>query len=170
MADVGASIFNKKATEKLRSPDDLDKYVRVTNPSVWVILIACVVLLAGLLMWGIFGTVSTNVSATGVYMHGEVVCFLDGEKASKVHLGDVANVSGEKMSVSSISSVPLSREEAKAHLDSDYLVSSLVAGDWAYYVQFEGDGSYDFRESTPLSITITTERVAPLSLVLGANK
>ena len=27
MADLGSSIFNRKAAEKLRSPDDLDKYI-----------------------------------------------------------------------------------------------------------------------------------------------
>lgn len=65
MAQASPSIFNKRATERLRSPDDLEKYVQVTNPSVWVVLGACIALLAGLLAWGIFGTVSTNVSAQG---------------------------------------------------------------------------------------------------------
>ena len=66
MADAKTSIFNKRATEKLRSPDDLDKYVRVTSPSVWVILAACIILIVGLLAWGLFGAVTTNVQATGV--------------------------------------------------------------------------------------------------------
>ena len=38
MADEQNSIFTKKASDKLRSPDDLNEYVRVTNPSVWVVL------------------------------------------------------------------------------------------------------------------------------------
>ena len=32
-SNVGA-LFNKKATEKLNSPDDLDNYVRVARPGV----------------------------------------------------------------------------------------------------------------------------------------
>ena len=32
MAEQTRTIFNQRAAEKLRSPDDLDKYVRVTNP------------------------------------------------------------------------------------------------------------------------------------------
>ena len=167
MADLGSSLFNKKATEKLRSPDDLDKYVRVTNPSIWVILVACITLLIGLLMWGVFGTVSTNVRSTSVYVHGDVISFLDTEKAAEVHEGDDALVSGERMKVAEISTIPLSRDEAKVRLDSDYLVSALVEGDWAYLVRFEGDDPYTFQTSRPLPTVITTERIAPLSLVLG---
>jgi hypothetical protein len=56
VAEADNSIFTKKATDKLRSPDDLDEYVRVTNPSVWVVLAACIVLLVGLFAWAVFGT------------------------------------------------------------------------------------------------------------------
>ena len=165
MAAAPVSIFNKKATEKLRNPDDLDKYVRVTNPSVWVVLVACIALLAGMLAWGILGAVTTSVSATGVRIEENVMCFLPAEDAAKVHVGDVANVNGEKMTVSSISSVPYSRAEAGSILMSDYLVSSIVKGDWTYQLTFEGDES-DLGEKLPLNVTITTERIAPISLIL----
>ena len=82
MADVNSTIFNKRAAEKLRSPDDLDKFVRVTNPSVWVVLAACVALLAGLLAWGVFGAVTSSVSTTGVAINGKAMCFLDAEDAA----------------------------------------------------------------------------------------
>ena len=90
MADTESSIFNKKASEKLRSPDDLDKYVRVTNPSVWVALAACVALLVGILTWGVFGAVTTSVNTTGTCVKGSVVCFLTAEDAAKVSVGDRA--------------------------------------------------------------------------------
>lgn len=167
MADTGNSIFNQKAAAKLRSPDDLDKYVRVTNPSVWVVLIACLALLFGLLAWGIFGTVSTTVESTAVDLDGDIVCLLDTNDASEVHVGDDAVVEGENMTVADISAVPVSKEEAATILNSDYLVSDLMKGDWAYVVTFNGDGDYDFSEGVPLTVHITTERVAPISLVLG---
>ena len=168
MADVAKSIFNKKATEKLRSPDDLDKYVQVTNPSVWVVLTACVALLAGLLAWGVFGSVTTSVSATGVAVNGEAMCFLSADDTAKVHVGDVANVSGELLRVSQVAKVPLSSAEAGKILKSDYLVSALVTTNWAYRVSFEGDTS-ELAENVPLSVSITVERVAPITLILGGK-
>ena len=166
MAEAPKAIFNKKATEKLRSPDDLDKYVRVTNPSIWVALAACVALLAGLLAWGVFGAVTTNVTGTGVYFNGEVQCFLSADDVAKVTVGDAANVGGKSMTVSEVAAVPLSRGEAGSVLASDYLLDTLVKGDWTYRVVFEGDAS-GLAESVPLAVNITVERVAPITLILG---
>ena len=165
MAEAPASIFNKRATEKLRSPEDLDKYVQVTNPSVWVIMLAIVVLLAAVLVWAVFGAVSTSVTTTGVVVKGQALCFLDAEEVAKVKVGDVANVDGERMTVSSVASIPGSREEVSKVLESDYLVSALLNGDWAYAIQFEGDTS-ELASDVPLTVNITVERVAPISLIL----
>ena len=169
MADAGSSIFNRKAAEKLRSPDDLDKHLQVTNPSVWVALAACLALLAGLLAWGVFGSVTTSVSATGVVVDDTAMCFLSAEDAAKVHAGDAAFVGEEQMEVASVAAVPYSRDEAGEALGSDYLVSALVAGDWAYQVTFDGDVS-GLASGVPLTVSITTERIAPISLVLGGAK
>ena len=172
MAEAAQSIFNQKATEKLRSPDDLDKYVRVTNPSVWVVLAACIMLLAGLLVWGVFGTVTTGVSAMGVRSGESTVCLLPIDTAKKVNVGDSANVEGCKMKVASISPLPVSREEAKKYVESDYLRSTLLKEDWAYVVNLENNDTDDGNipaENVPLEVTITTMRIPPLSLVFGRN-
>ena len=166
VANADSTIFNKKAAEKLRSPDDLDKYVRVTNPSVWVVLAACVALLTGLLAWGVFGAVTTSVSATGTCLQGgEVVCFLAASDAAQVSVGDEAKVGDKQMKVSTISALPISRDEAQEIVRSDYLLSSLVNGDWTYVVHFEGEGTDDFNVGYPLTVNITTDRVAPISLI-----
>ena len=164
MADAGRSIFNKRATEKLRNPDDLDKYVRVTNPSVWVVLAACAALLVGLLSWGVFGAVTTSVSATGTVVDGVPTCFLSADDIAQVNKGDVANVGGKRMTVLEVAEVPMSPDEAKEILKSDYLTSALVKDDWAYRVTFEGDAS-GLAEGVPLTVEITTERIAPISLI-----
>lgn len=169
MADATSSIFNKKATEKLRSPDDLDKYVRVTNPSVWVVLAACIALLFGLLAWGIFGTAATNVTTTATKINSGVVCFLETEDVAKVHPGDSALVNGEHMTVANVAATPLSRDEVGVLLGSDYLESVIVKSDWTYPVTFEGEAAANFAEQVPLQAAITVDRIAPISLVLGGN-
>ena len=168
MSEPRSAIFNQKAAKKLRSPDDLDNYVRVTNPSVWVVLGACAALLIGLLAWGIFGAVTTSVSATGTSTKGGVVCLLGAEDVANVDVGDEASVGGVLCRVVEVADVPLSRDEARDLLGSDYLVDSLIQENWAYRVDFDADPQ-SFAAGVPLNVNITVERVAPISLILGSG-
>ncbi len=59
------SIFRKKSIERVTSPEQLDDYIKVTTPSVWLILLAMVVLIAGTLFWAVFGKIQVNTD-TGV--------------------------------------------------------------------------------------------------------
>ena len=50
-----SGIFREKSMERISSPEQLHDYIRVTTPAVWVVLIAIVLLLVGVVIWGIFG-------------------------------------------------------------------------------------------------------------------
>ena len=54
------SIFREKSMKRVSSPESLNDYIRVTSPSVWVVLIALLVLLVGMLTWSIFGRVEVR--------------------------------------------------------------------------------------------------------------
>ena len=170
MADAGASIFNERATKKLRSPDDLDKCVQVTNPSVWVVLAACLALLVGLLIWGVFGSVTSRVTTIGVRGEDGTMCFLSAEDAAKVQAGDDAYVGDKHMTVAEVRSIPYSRDELSDAIGSDYLLNALLDdSDWAFLVIFDGDSS-KLPEGVPLTVMITTERIAPISVILGGER
>lgn len=55
-----AGIFREKSLERVSSPEELNDYIRVTTPSVWIVLIALVLLLVGMLAWSVFGTVEKH--------------------------------------------------------------------------------------------------------------
>lgn len=166
MADANRSVFNRRATEKLRSPDDLERYVRLTNPSIWVILAACVLLLAGLVVWGIFGAVTTTVSTACVRVDDSLVCFLNVEDATEVNVGDTASVNSMLSSVTYKSEEPISRAEAQDQIPSDFLKDTLVKDDWVFMVLLDATTVKDVDEGTVLTTTITVESKAPLALVI----
>ena len=60
MSDKQQSIFRKKALEHVSSPEQLTDYLRVTNPGIWVILAAVILLLAGLFAWSAVGILETE--------------------------------------------------------------------------------------------------------------
>ncbi len=65
-----AKVFREKNLEKLSAPEDLNDYIRVTTPSVWLVMLALVLILVGFIAWSILGTVEvTNVRGQILRIH-----------------------------------------------------------------------------------------------------
>ncbi len=63
MAENQSNIFRQKTLDRISSPEQLTDYLRVTNPGIWVILVAVILLLAGLFAWAAVGTLETKAEA-----------------------------------------------------------------------------------------------------------
>ena len=46
-----SDLFRKEAVEKITSPEDLNAYVKVLHPRVWLILVGIIVAIAGLVIF-----------------------------------------------------------------------------------------------------------------------
>ena len=55
-----SELFRKKSMDRISSPEELNDYIRVTTPSVWLVLTATVIILVGALIWGALGTVDVE--------------------------------------------------------------------------------------------------------------
>ncbi len=44
---MSGQLFRKSSIERISSPEQLNEYVRVSSPGVWMVLTAVIVLLAG---------------------------------------------------------------------------------------------------------------------------
>lgn len=60
MAENTQRVFRKKTLDRIASPEQLTDYLRVTNPGIWVVLVAVILLLIGLLAWSMVGTLETK--------------------------------------------------------------------------------------------------------------
>ena len=69
------TIFRNKSIEKVSSPEQLNDYIQVTTPSVWIMLVAVIILLVGMLIWGIFGEIHVNTE-NGVETVAPISCIL----------------------------------------------------------------------------------------------
>ena len=48
-------LFREKTMERISSPEQLTDYLRVTNPGMWAVLIAVILLLGGIIAWAAVG-------------------------------------------------------------------------------------------------------------------
>ena len=53
-------LFRKKTLDRISHPKQLDDYIKVSNPGVWMILVVAILLVGGFLIWALFGTIEDN--------------------------------------------------------------------------------------------------------------
>jgi len=173
MADTqgsGSKMFRPSAMSRITSADDLDKYLKVTNPSAWVVLFAALALIAGLFVWSALAVIPTTVKAAGIIDGKEVTCWVDESTYEKISDDNIsATVLDVKATNAKLDDIPWSKAEVLGFVASDYLLESLQLGDWSYMVSFtlekEVDGIGNTVRSVPVVITVSETN--PLSLMLG---
>ena len=74
-------IFRRKSLERIASPDQLDRYLQVSAPSLWLILLALFLMLGAAAAWCFWGSIPATISGTGVQLETGAVCFVAADKA-----------------------------------------------------------------------------------------
>lgn len=158
---MGSTIFREKSLKKIESPEQMNDYIRVSSPSVWMVLTAVIVLLAGVCVWGMFGHLDTAVQTGGVCADGRLTVLVSEEDHDKIKENAVISVDGVEYAVAEITNAPIRVDD---QIDP-YVVhlAGFTEGDWVYrlYADVPGlaDGVY--------AASVITERVRPLDFVLN---
>ena len=64
MEENNKSVFRQETLERISSPEQLNDYLHVTNPGIWVILTAVIVLMISVFVWACTGTLETKSLAS----------------------------------------------------------------------------------------------------------
>ena len=65
-----SGIFREKSVERISSPEQLNDYIRVTRPGIWLILAAVTLLLVGMLIFAVFYSAdAVNEDGTHTTLH-----------------------------------------------------------------------------------------------------
>ena len=96
-------IFREKSLEQISSPEQMNDYLRVTNPVVWLMLAAIILLLAGMLLWSTIASVDSFASGTAQVESGKmVITFDDYQIASNVESGMQVTTGEVSATISSV--------------------------------------------------------------------
>ena len=153
-------IFRKKSIDRMSSPEQLNDYIKVTNPGVWMALAAIVILLIGVCVWGVFGKLETKLPVAAVSQDGQTVLYVKEDNIASVRENMSVYVGDETYKVTSVSAQPVAVTEEI----SEYArhTGELSIGEWVYIVQIDGnipDGAYRAQ--------IVTDSVSPLYFVFN---
>ncbi len=157
------SVFREKSLERMQSPEQMDKYIKVIGPSVWLALGGFLVLLAGLVIWSFSATLTTELSLKGVALNGHAVCYVAPEVAETLAVGMRADASGVKGEIIQIGDNPISRQEVSEDIGGGYAFDSLDVPQWSVPVVLSmpeiSDGI--------VTLSVVTAAIHPAEFVLN---
>ncbi len=141
MAENKNNLFRKKALDRISSPEQLNDYLRVTNPGIWAILIAVILFLAGVFVWACTGTLETKTPATVVVQDKTALVVVSG--GSNIEEGMALQIREGEYTVGKVSEDEYGRRTAVASVDLP-------------------DGKYD--------AVVVTEETKPVEFLLKASE
>lgn len=155
-----SNLFRPKSLERISSPEQLNHYIRVATPSVWLVLCAIVVLLAGVCVWSLFGHIDTTLPVVAVAKDGVVTAYVREADGAKVSAGAAVSVDGAEGVVLAVGAELTQVDDSFAAYMCH--VGGLQQGEWVYVVTLDAvcdDGVY--------AAKIIVDSVAPMSFVLN---
>lgn len=93
------TIFRQKSIDKISSPEQLDSYLKVTSPSVWLVLVGIILILVGALAWGAFGKLNTYANVGCVVDSNVAYCYAKEDDASKIKVGMNIEIPNEEVTI-----------------------------------------------------------------------
>lgn len=157
---MNENLFRKKNLDKVASPEQLDDYIRVSNPSAWAVLAAFIILLVGICVWGIFGRLDTTVSAVGIKEKENVVCYIKEDDRQEIEVGMTVRIDEESYSVTGIEKSPVLVDSSIPEYAKH--VGNISDGEWVYCVHTDCKSGAD---GEVFSVEIVIESINPIYFV-----
>ena len=157
---MNEQLFRKKSVDKVSSPEQLNEYIKVANPSAWIVLAAIAILLIGVVVWGVVGHLETTLSTAVICENGEAVIYVKEADMEKIEIGMTVRVDDMEYAISEISVQPIRVDESM----SEYTIhaSGLTAGEWVYVAKLNGDITDGVQKAE-----IVIESISPISFILN---
>lgn len=138
MAEQKTGIFREKSIERISSPEQLTDYLKVTNPGIWVLLAAIIVLLSGLLVWSFAGRLETVADSIAVIQNGQAMIMVTDGSKYELEAGMPVRIG-----------------------EDEYLISSVEKDDYGRVIAYapidKADGQYD--------VKVVTESIHPIKFL-----
>ena len=155
-----SNLFRKKSLDRISSPEQLNEYIRVSTPSVWILLAAIVILLAGVCVWGVFGHMDTTITVAVEAKDGTAIAYVRQADVEKMAPGMTVTAGDKVGKVLDIGVEPVRVDDEF----TDYMrhVGGLKEGEWVYAVTLEIACAPGVHEGE-----IVIDSVSPMSFVLN---
>lgn len=137
---MAGKVFREINRDRITSPEQLDRYIRISTPGVWLVLGTLILLLTGFCVWGCLGKLETVQTVSGLVRDGEMTVSLEEDD---VQAGMEVRMDGKAVGI----------------------VSAAGEEDGAWIAQLDLYGIPDGR----YVLDIVVESIRPVHFILGRS-
>lgn len=157
---MSEKLFREKSLKKVTSPEELNDYVKVANPGVWLLLLGIISLLVGFFVWSVYGRMDTFVNTLGVANNQKLTVYVKESDIDKINLDTVVTVEDKEYQITTISSSPIKVDDDF----SDYMlhIGNMDKNEWVYEIVCNcslTNGVY--------SVQLIVDSIKPISFVIN---
>ncbi len=140
---MSKNLFRDNYTDKLSSPEQLDSYIRIINPQLWILLVVLIIVLINTMVWTFAENHSIRVATVAMAHDGELTVYV--REQDKVLFGNLGEEIGfveneSKVTFTDLLSISDSPVEITDETDHYLLHFGLLnVGDWVYEFNFKAD-------------------------------
>ena len=156
---MSSGIFREKSLKKVQSPEDLNDYVRVANPGIWLLVIAVLLLLAGALCWGFWGHIESSLEVSAIASGSTATCYVPVYDLGSVSVGMPVRLEDTEGEITEIGTPQFPQDMPETE-ELDFYWAGIDMRYAPVTVRIDvPEGIYTAR--------IITESIRPISLILG---
>ena len=140
MEEQKTKVFRQKSLDRISSPEQLNDYLKVTDPGIWAIMAAVILLFGGLIAWSMAGRIESFEDGVALVENGQAQILVTEPTRSEIKSGMALRLGGREYTVTNVEND-----------DSGRII--------AYAPVSEANGKYD--------VQIVTESVHPISFLFS---
>ena len=110
-SESGKQIFRESSLKRAASPEELDGYIRVTSPGVWLVIGCIIFFLLGILVWGYFGSLETKMTMYGKTVDGVFTGYVKATDLKKLETGMEVSYQDRKGVIAKLSPYPVPADD-----------------------------------------------------------
>lgn len=156
-------LFRDKSIERISSPEQLNDYLRVVTPAVWTTMGAIIVLLIGIITWGVFGKLEAFKPIVVEVKDGIVSGYVLDADSRELEAGMEVDFDGLTGKITNINPSPVYSED----IDDYYLLHVLGLDNNDAWIKIVGIATEDDVEEGSFEGKVIIERITPSFFVIN---
>ena len=154
-------VFREKSLQRLNSTDKLDDYLKVTRPSLWLILGAIILLLVGVVFWGTYGTIESTTTTAIIVKNNTYTIVMDKDVYDKLESDSFFRVENTEIKYDENATIDVVEY---SQLDNKTIYySNVTENDTIVSIS----GSISGFDNGVYSCTVVFEQIPPIKFVIN---